>query len=169
MQKSRFGAEVRRLRLQQGRSLRSFAKDVGLSPSFISQLEAGKASAPGVEKILAIARALGADGDEMLAFAGRMRGVLKPQKKNSLKLYVDESVFQFLFVNLFSQELSKPKYQKWLGRLEKRGAKDLVGFAVGESVEHLVASLEKELRKREGNAPPRREWRTNRGSRNRMS
>lgn len=51
------GAEIRRLRLLRGISLRSFAKQTGLSPGFVSLLERGKSSV-GLNSLGQIAREL---------------------------------------------------------------------------------------------------------------
>ncbi|MBF0620000.1 MAG: helix-turn-helix domain-containing protein [Candidatus Omnitrophica bacterium] len=50
-------AAVKRLREEQGITLREMAKDVGVSPSFLSQVEKGKAS-PSLATLKAIADAL---------------------------------------------------------------------------------------------------------------
>ncbi|MBF0511353.1 MAG: helix-turn-helix domain-containing protein [Candidatus Omnitrophica bacterium] len=51
------GVSVKRLREEQGITLRDLSKDVGVSPSFLSQLEGGKAS-PSLATLKAIADAL---------------------------------------------------------------------------------------------------------------
>lgn len=57
MQLKAIGAEIRRLRALRGISLRSFAKETGLSPGFLSLLERGKSSV-GLGSLGQIARAL---------------------------------------------------------------------------------------------------------------
>jgi len=51
------GAKIRETRLQKDITLRRLAKDIGVSPSFISQVEQGKA-APSVDSLVQIAKIL---------------------------------------------------------------------------------------------------------------
>ena len=67
-----FGTLVRHLRLQRGDSLRAFAREVGLSANFVSNMERGKTPPPGEEKIVRMAAYLGQNHDEMLARAGKV-------------------------------------------------------------------------------------------------
>ena len=69
---SSFGATVRRLREAQKIGLRSFAKQVGMSPTYLSKVERDEFKPPKEEKVRAIANALGQDPDELLALAGRV-------------------------------------------------------------------------------------------------
>ena len=68
----RFGARVRRLRMQQGIGLRKFAKAVDMSPTYLSKVERDEFSPPAENKVRAIAKALDQDPDELLALAGRV-------------------------------------------------------------------------------------------------
>ncbi|MFO7696228.1 MAG: helix-turn-helix transcriptional regulator [Anaerolineae bacterium] len=67
-----FGAAVRAKRLQRDLGLREFAAKVGMSPTYLSKVERGEFNPPAEDKIVAIARALGEDTDELLALAGRV-------------------------------------------------------------------------------------------------
>ena len=69
---SSFGATVRRLREAKKIGLRKFAKEVGMSPTYLSKVERDEFNPPSEEKIRAIAAALGQDADELLALAGRL-------------------------------------------------------------------------------------------------
>jgi len=74
-----FGEVVRRLREARRRkdrrfSLRKFATAVGMSPTYLSKVERGDVPPPAEEKIRAIAQALGAHPEELLALAGRVPG-----------------------------------------------------------------------------------------------
>lgn len=66
-----FGATVRRLRKQRGLKLRRFAPLVGMSPTYLSQVERGNYKPPAKDKVVAIAKALGRDPDEFLRLAGK--------------------------------------------------------------------------------------------------
>ncbi|MFF8933557.1 helix-turn-helix domain-containing protein [Streptomyces paradoxus] len=52
------GARIRQARLERGTSLRALAREVGVSPSLVSQIETGK-SQPSVSTLYAITTALG--------------------------------------------------------------------------------------------------------------
>jgi transcriptional regulator with XRE-family HTH domain len=67
-----FGRELRRLRLERGVSLRSFAGRVGVSPTFVSRVETLDADPPGEPVIRTMARELGVDEYEMLRLAGKL-------------------------------------------------------------------------------------------------
>ena len=69
---SSFGATVRRLREAKKIGLRKFAKQVGMSPTYLSKVERDQFNPPSEEKIKAIAAALGEDANGLLALAGRV-------------------------------------------------------------------------------------------------
>ena len=58
------GARLRKVRLSSGLSLREVARQLGVSPSFVSQLETGK-SQPSVGTLYALAQLLGISIDEL--------------------------------------------------------------------------------------------------------
>ena len=60
-----FGAAIRRARQSQGLSLRAVAREVGVSPSLLSQVETGKTQ-PSVTTLCALAVFLGVSLDEVL-------------------------------------------------------------------------------------------------------
>jgi len=69
----KLGATVRRLREEKKITLRAFAGQVGLSPTYISFLERNELKTPPRgEVIRSIARVLEHDEDELLALAGRI-------------------------------------------------------------------------------------------------
>ena len=70
--KKAFGSTVRELRQEMQLSLRKFAEQVGMSPTYLSKVEREEFQPPGEKKIKAIAQALGQDPDELLALAGRV-------------------------------------------------------------------------------------------------
>src|SRR5687768_11701065 len=67
-----FGARVRELREAKGIGLRKFAKLVGVTPTYLSKIERGEFAPPAEDKVVAIAKALDVNPDEMLALAGRV-------------------------------------------------------------------------------------------------
>jgi len=75
--KSKFGKRVRALRAQRGAGLRRFAREVGISPTYLSKIERGEFPPPAEDKVVAIADALGQDRDEFLALAGRVASDLE--------------------------------------------------------------------------------------------
>ncbi|MEZ6100251.1 MAG: helix-turn-helix domain-containing protein [Pirellulaceae bacterium] len=70
-QQSQFGQVLRDAR--EGRySLRSFAKMVGVSPTYLSQVEQGNVQPPTADRVKRMAEVLGANADEWIALAGRV-------------------------------------------------------------------------------------------------
>ena len=67
------GARLREVRLRSGQSLREISRQLGVSPSFVSQLENGK-SQPSVATLYSLAQLLGVSIDELFAAEG-----LQPQ------------------------------------------------------------------------------------------
>ena len=67
-----FGNRIRRLRTDREISLRAFARQIGMSPTYLSKVERGEFLPPAEEKVKAMARALEQDPDELLALAGRV-------------------------------------------------------------------------------------------------
>ena len=67
-----FGERVRQRREEKKISLRKFADMVGVSPTYISQIERGEFKPPSQEKIVEIAEILGENVDEMLALANKV-------------------------------------------------------------------------------------------------
>ena len=63
------GKTIRETREQKGITLRRLAKDIGVSPSFISQVEQGKAS-PSIESLTQIAKMLGVTSSYLLGESG---------------------------------------------------------------------------------------------------
>ena len=70
--KAGFGETIRKKRLAKGLSLRRFAQLVGVSPTYMSQVEQGKFSPPTAERIRRMAEILGENPDELIALAGRV-------------------------------------------------------------------------------------------------
>lgn len=67
-----FGARIRRLRLARGYTLRRFAQQIGVSPTYMSQVEQDQGSPPAEDRIIRMAEALNEDPDELLAHVGRV-------------------------------------------------------------------------------------------------
>jgi transcriptional regulator with XRE-family HTH domain len=70
--KKRFGLVVREKRMATGLSLRKFADMVGVSPTYLSQVEHGKCDPPTAERVRRMAEILGENADELTALAGRV-------------------------------------------------------------------------------------------------
>jgi transcriptional regulator with XRE-family HTH domain len=70
--KMRFGQYIRQLRTAKEITLREFARQLGVSPTYISQIEQDKFSPPAEERVVRMAQILGEDVDELLALAGRV-------------------------------------------------------------------------------------------------
>jgi transcriptional regulator with XRE-family HTH domain len=67
-----FGETLREKRLAKGYSLRKFAELVGVSPTYLSQVEQGNVDPPTAERVRRMAELLGESADEWIALAGRV-------------------------------------------------------------------------------------------------
>jgi transcriptional regulator with XRE-family HTH domain len=67
-----FGQQLRLKRVAKGYSLRKFAELVGVSPTYLSQVEQGNADPPTAERVHRMAGLLGENPDEWIALAGRV-------------------------------------------------------------------------------------------------
>ena len=70
--KQTFGERLRESRVAKGFGLRAFAKDVGVSPTYLSQVEQGKVDPPTADRVKRIAELLEESVDEWTALAGRL-------------------------------------------------------------------------------------------------
>ena len=67
-----FGEVVRRRRLARGLSLRRLAHLLGVSPTYLSLVERGKAAPPTAARVARMAQLLDESADALIALAGRM-------------------------------------------------------------------------------------------------
>src|SRR4051794_23139088 len=67
-----FGEVLRAKRLEAGHSLRKFAGLVGVSPTYVSQIEQCNVDPPTADRVKRMADILGANPDEWIGLAGRM-------------------------------------------------------------------------------------------------
>ena len=67
-----FGTRLRKRRLKSGYSLRKFADALGVSSTYLSQVEQGKYDPPTAERAARIAEIFGEDPDEWIGYAGRV-------------------------------------------------------------------------------------------------
>ncbi|MFQ3591749.1 MAG: helix-turn-helix transcriptional regulator [Gemmataceae bacterium] len=67
-----FGQVLREARLAKGITLRKFAEMVGISPTYLSQVEQDNVDPPTAERVHTMATLLGANADEWTALAGRV-------------------------------------------------------------------------------------------------
>ena len=67
-----FGQVLREKRVAKGFSLRKFAEQVQVSPTYLSQVEQGNADPPTAERVHRMAELLGENADELIALAGRV-------------------------------------------------------------------------------------------------
>ena len=85
----RFGEEVRRLRQAKEISLRKFAVQVGMSPTYLSKVERGEFPPPAETKVRAMAKLLGQNEDEFLALANRVASDLTDIIQERPKIMAD--------------------------------------------------------------------------------
>ncbi len=74
----RFGEQIRVWRLEKQIGLREFARQIGLSPTFVSKFERDEFPPPGEPKLREIARVLGKDADLVTSLAKRIPSDLPP-------------------------------------------------------------------------------------------
>ena len=67
-----FGLLLREKRLAKKFSLRKFAELVGVSPTYLSQVEQGNVDPPTADRVKRMAELLEENPDEMIALAGRV-------------------------------------------------------------------------------------------------
>ena len=67
-----FGQMLREKRLAKGYSLRTFAKLVDVSPTYLSQVEQDNVDPPTAERVRRMAELLGENPDGLMALAGRI-------------------------------------------------------------------------------------------------
>ena len=71
--KRTFGTIIRELRLKKTQySLRKLAETLGISPAYLSRLESDRDPPPSEQIVIKMARALGADSDELLSDANKV-------------------------------------------------------------------------------------------------
>lgn len=75
-EKASFGATVRRERKALDIGLREMARKIGVSPTYLSKVERDEFPPPAEDKVLAIAKIIGRDPDELLALAGKVASEL---------------------------------------------------------------------------------------------
>lgn len=73
-----FGRALRDNRISNGYSLRAFAKLLGVSPTYLSQVEQGNVEPPTAKRVKRIAELFGDCSDEWLSLAGRIPDDLLP-------------------------------------------------------------------------------------------
>ncbi|MFL5330485.1 MAG: helix-turn-helix domain-containing protein [Gemmataceae bacterium] len=71
-----FGEFLREKRMAKGFSLRKFAEKVGVSPTYLSQVEQGNVDPPTADRVKRMAALLEENPDEMIGLAGRVPGDL---------------------------------------------------------------------------------------------
>jgi transcriptional regulator with XRE-family HTH domain len=67
-----FGERLRDARIAKGYSLRKFAKEADVSPTYLSQVEQNKVAPPTADRVKRIAELLGESVDEWMAYADRL-------------------------------------------------------------------------------------------------
>jgi transcriptional regulator with XRE-family HTH domain len=72
-----FGKSIRQWRLEKGWGLRGFAKQVGVSPTFLSKMETGQGPLPGEKTICKMAVLLRKDPDALLGMADKLASDVK--------------------------------------------------------------------------------------------
>lgn len=119
-QKSKtFGQVLRERRVEKGLTLRKFADMVGISPTYLSQVEQDNVDPPTAERVKKMAELLDANADEWIALAGRMPedlpGIIQKQPTAMPELLREAS-------GLSAEQLRK--LQEQARKLKGRGKSD---------------------------------------------
>jgi transcriptional regulator with XRE-family HTH domain len=111
-----FGQVLREKRLEKGFSLRKFAELVGVSPTYLSQVEQCNVDPPTAERVKRMAELLGENPDEWIALAGRvpedLPGIIQKQPTEMPELLREAS-------GLTAEQLRKLREQA--KKLKERG------------------------------------------------
>jgi transcriptional regulator with XRE-family HTH domain len=110
---SEFGTRIRDARRERGLSLRALAERIGVNFTYLSKIEAGEMDPPSEEKILAIARELEVESDELFILAQKMPDELT---RAALQTHVPQ-------ILRMVKGLSEDEKLKLLKRLEKQASK----------------------------------------------
>jgi transcriptional regulator with XRE-family HTH domain len=70
--KETFGQYIRRRRMEKQFTLREFARQVGVSPTYMSHVEQDMSDPPTAERVRKMAELLDENPDELIAMAGRL-------------------------------------------------------------------------------------------------
>lgn len=107
---SELGNYIRQKRTAAGIGLRQFARVIGKSAPFLTQLELDDDPPPASEETLvAIAQALGEDPDELFARANKLPRALAPESALEVALYRRMKAMSAKEQKRTLDELSKPK------------------------------------------------------------
>ena len=79
--KKTFGSLVRQERERRKIGLREMARQIGVSPTYLSLVERDEFPPPAEDKVAAIAKIIGRDRDELLALAGKVSSDLQKKIK----------------------------------------------------------------------------------------
>jgi len=109
----RFGEVIRARREEMQITLRKFAALVEMSPTYLSKVERGEFPPPAEKKILAIARQLDLDSDELLGLAGRVAS-------DVTKIIQKQPAEMASFLRA-AGHLPKGELERMLRQLQKRG------------------------------------------------
>lgn len=111
-----FGELLREKRIEKGFSLRKFAELVGVSPTYLSQVEQGNVMPPTADRVKRMAELLGVNPDEWIALAGRvpedLPGIIQKQPTEMPELLREAS-------DLTAEQLRKLREQA--KKLKERG------------------------------------------------
>ncbi len=121
--KTTFGAEVRKLRLLAGMSLRYLARRVGISPVYLSDIENNRKPAPSADILQAIMSTLHADHDEFMRMAMKSvedYGCVARKPRMSEQLSADE----YLLIIRKKQTLEPEEFKLWLNAAAITGTRN---------------------------------------------
>ena len=85
MKENTFGMKIKEIRKSKGMGLREMARQVGVSPTYLSRIESEKEQPPSGDRICKIAEILDIDKNELLQLADKAVSFYTEQLKNEEK------------------------------------------------------------------------------------
>ena len=110
-----FGGRIRELRKLKDISLRDFADMVEIDFTYLSKIENGKVDPPSEEKIIAMAKKLEVDAEELLSLAGKISG---EQIRKAVEANPDVGI---LLRKLQSRNLTNDQVKDMLNIVSRKG------------------------------------------------
>jgi transcriptional regulator with XRE-family HTH domain len=110
-----FGEVLRETRIAKGFGLRKFAEMVGISPTYLSQVEQGKISPPTTERVTVMAKLLNTDSDAWIGLAGRtpedVEAIIQKQPSELPQLLREASGLSVDQLKVIREQIRKLKEQ----------------------------------------------------------